>query len=81
MKRQLQELGRELLGLPPDSRAYLAARLLESLDVAEADHEVDHYDQLWKEEAKKRLAEMREGKVTPIPLEEVLRDIKARLGH
>lgn len=78
-KERFSQLGFELLSLPTESRAYLAARLLDSLE--DVDEEDENYDRLWMEEAQRRFAEMREGKVKPVSLEEVIRDMKARLGH
>lgn len=77
MNQRLQELGLELLGLPTESRAYLAARLIESLD----DTEDEMTEQMWMEEIDRRLAEVREGKAELIPVEDVIKEMKASLGH
>ncbi|MCE5228200.1 addiction module protein [bacterium] len=77
MNQRLQELSLELLGLPIKSRAYLAARLLESLD--EDEDEIN--DQMWMDEINRRLADVREGKAELIPVEDVIKELKASLGH
>jgi hypothetical protein len=58
--------------LPPNACAYLAERLLESLDEAGA-------EQAWIDEAKRRRDEVRTGKVKPVPAKEVYRRIERLL--
>lgn len=77
MNQRLQELGLELLGLPTESRAYLAARLIESLD----DTEDEMTEQMWMEEIDRRIAQIHEGKAELIPVEDVIKEMKASLGH
>jgi len=68
MTATVKSLAETVVLLPPKARAYLAERLLESLDDAGA-------EQAWIEEAKRRRDEVRSGKVKPIPAEEVYRRI------
>jgi putative addiction module component (TIGR02574 family) len=62
------------LALPPEGRAVLAEKLLESL--AEQD-QID-IDKAWLAEAEKRLAELQRGEAKAIPAEEVMRTLKIR---
>ena len=63
------------LNLQPRSRAKLAEKLLRSLD-ALSDEEVEA---MWVEEAERRGAELDEGREVAIPMDDVLRDARARL--
>lgn len=72
----LEELETEALKLNPTSRARLASKLLNSLEVlSEAEIE-----RLWAEEALRRNEEMEKGVVAARPAEDVIRDARARLG-
>lgn len=65
----------EVLALPEPDRAYLARRLIASLDVTvDADAET-----LWNEVIDRRSCEIEEGKVTCRPVEEAVRDIRGKL--
>ena len=63
------------MSLPSDARKRLAIRLLESLDVAD-DHE--SVDAAWASELATRIDDIRSGKVTTVPGEQVFADISAR---
>jgi putative addiction module component (TIGR02574 family) len=62
------------LALPADDRAELAERLLLSLD--EKHH--SELDTAWIEIVERRIADMAEGRVLPIPGDEALRMIRQR---
>jgi putative addiction module component (TIGR02574 family) len=62
------------LSLPPGARAMLADHLLESLD----GEDQKRIDALWAEEAERRVKEVEDGVVTPIPGEEVMNRLRAR---
>lgn len=67
-------LEKEALGLPPDKRAKLAQRLLQSLDeLSEAEAE-----KLWLEEALQRAREIDAGKVSLVT-QELERRVRARI--
>ena len=66
----------ELLGLPASSRAMLARQLLTSLE----EDELPDVNSRWIEVAKRRAAEIDEGKVECIPAEEVFRELREELG-
>ena len=69
----IDELRRQALKLDPVVRAELARQLLESLDdLPEAEIE-----RLWLEEAERRRADVKAGKVTPIPMDEVFARARA----
>jgi putative addiction module component (TIGR02574 family) len=69
----LEQLEAAALSLPPEGRARLAERLLASL---EDDPEVTA---AWLEEVKRRNADIEEGRVVPIPAEEVFAKARAKL--
>lgn len=65
----------QMLALPAEDRAYLARELIASLDdTIDADREI-----LWDEVLDRRGREIEEGTVTCRPVEEVIRDIQAKL--
>ncbi len=66
----------EVLALPQQDRAYLAHQLIASLDdTVDADVETQ-----WNEVIDRRSREIEEGKVTCRPVEETVRDIRAKLN-
>ena len=65
----IEELLIEAMKLGLEARAKLAQRLILSLDIP-TESEVED---LWIKEAERRLQELLEKKVTPIPAEEVIR--------
>lgn len=69
MKRNVAELLREALELPPEARAALAGSLIDSLD-----DEVDEgVEAAWDAEIARRIQELDEGKVKLVPWAEVRR--------
>jgi putative addiction module component (TIGR02574 family) len=62
------------LALPPGLRAMLAEHLLKSLD-AQQQAEIDR---LWAEVAERRIQAVAQGTATPIPGEQVLRELRER---
>ena len=70
-----KELINEAAALPAKERALLVDSLLRSLDQPESD-----IDKKWASVANKRLAEMRSGKVKPVPGDEVFERIQNRFG-
>jgi len=69
-----EEILRAALALPPGMRAALADHLLASLDGPDQ----KRINALWAEEAERRLKEIEDGVVTPIPGEEVMNRLRAR---
>ena len=65
----------DALSLPETSRAYLAEKLLESIDYEE---DIPVRD-AWRQEALRRAQEIDEGKVECIPAEKVFTDLEQRL--
>ncbi len=65
----------EVLSLPVEERARIANTLLESLNVPNP-----AIDKKWAEVAKRRLEELRSGKVKPIPGEEVFEKVQKRFS-
>jgi putative addiction module component (TIGR02574 family) len=66
-----KELLEEVVSLPVEERATVADPILRSLNPPESD-----IDRKWARVAQRRLAELRSGKVKPVPGEEVF----ARIG-
>ena len=71
----LQTIEREALSLAPADRAKLAHELLESLDTLSP----AEIDELWLDEAERRLRELDAGRVQLVPAEEVYRKAQALL--
>ena len=75
MARTMEQIIAEALQLDEKERAQMAHQLLVSLEpVAEDPAEIE---QAWIEEALRRNAEMESGEVEGIPVDEVLRRIRA----
>lgn len=72
-----EEILSAALALPPEMRAALADHLLRSLDAPDQ----KRIDALWAEEAARRIKEIDDGVVTPIPGEEVMKRLRARRGR
>lgn len=73
MTTKVKALAKTAVLLPPEDRTYLAEQLLMSLDEADL-------EQQWAAEAKRRRDEIRSGRVTPVPAEEVYRRIERLLA-
>ena len=71
--RKIEDQARDL---PPKERARLALKLIESLDPGE-DEDVE---ELWLDEAERRLADYDAGKTTARPADEVFAEIEKKLG-
>lgn len=65
----------EILSLPVEERAVIADSLLKSLNPP--DHDID---KKWIATAKRRLQEIRTGKVKPIPGDEVFAEVHERFS-
>jgi len=75
MATNWEKLADEAMSLSSESRAKLADRLVESLDVAE----LSAIDHLWITEAIRRRDEVRSGKVEAIDGEAALRKVRESL--
>ncbi len=75
MAANWEQLAEQAMALPSESRARLADRLVESLDVAE----LGAIDNLWVAEAIRRRDEVRSGSVETIDGEEALRKVRDSL--
>ena len=73
--KKTNDLFAEAISLPLDIRTQLVDRLLRSLHPIQKE-----IDELWAIEAEKRVQELRTGKITSIPGEDVFRKIGERLG-
>jgi putative addiction module component (TIGR02574 family) len=77
MSLTVDQLAGEAMQLPPASRALLAEKIVESLDLAQT----DDIQRLWTEEAIRRRDEIRPGKVQPIPGDDVLAEVRRIVGR
>jgi putative addiction module component (TIGR02574 family) len=73
MNTDIDTLEAEALKLTPTERAALAQRLLASLD------EDAKIDEAWAVEVERRIAEIENGSVQLIPIEEALAQVRAAL--
>ena len=71
------QITEEAMKLPPDSKALLADKLVESLE----SEDPDEIQRLWSAEAIRRRDEVRSGQVQPIPGEEVLEEVRRLVGR
>ena len=78
MTPQLSELLQKALALSGEERGLLIDRLVESLDDEPAEEGVEA---AWDDEIKRRVEDIRSGRVRTIPGEEVLGRLKARRRH
>ena len=75
MAKPTRELESKALKLSPRTRARLAQPLISSLE-----REVDaDAEKLWRQEAERRLGEIKSGKVAGIPAEKVIRKARSSL--
>jgi len=65
----------QVLHLPRESRAFLAEKLLESLD-----HEEFEVSPEWMEEIRRRCRQIDDGTVDLVPADEVLEQIDRQIG-
>ena len=70
-------LAEAAMQLPMTSRALLADKLVESLEVAEP----DDIQRIWNVEAIRRRDEVRSGQVQPIPGAQVLAEVRTLVGR
>jgi putative addiction module component (TIGR02574 family) len=76
MTPQISEVLQKALALSTQERGLLIDRLIQSLDDEPAE---EGLDEAWADEIKRRVDEIRSGKVQLIPGEEVRRRLAARL--
>jgi hypothetical protein len=76
MATTLEQVAKEAMALPSESRAQLADLLVESLD----GEELGRIEQMWLVEAKRRRDEVRSGTVETVTGEEALRSVRDSLG-
>src|SRR6185437_16934181 len=70
------DLIKEALKLDARERASMAGRLLESLD----DLSTDEAEHLWLDEAQRRDAAVQDGRLSSVPAQQVIAELKAVLG-
>ena len=77
MLMTVEQIAEEALALPSEARALLADRLVESLDPAED----GLIRQIWMREARRRIDEVRSGKVETIPGEEAFAQVRQAIAR
>jgi len=75
MSGKAGELLKEALALPLEERAELASSLIDSLDLSTG----EDVEVAWQEEIARRIAEVRAGRATMVPWEEVRKKARAIL--
>ena len=73
----LEAIAQELLALPRSSRAFLAERLIESID----DDASPEIEDAWGEEISRRIAEYGGCRVKAVPAEDVFAEARERLNE
>ena len=76
MSSSTRKLDEQFAGLSQKERARLALKLIESLDPG-TDEDAE---ELWLDEAERRLAEYDAGKTKSRPVNDVVSEIKSKLG-
>ena len=76
MSRDVGEILKEALALPPEARAALAESLWDSLD-SEVDSDAEN---AWRQEIRRRLADLDSGAVIAIPWSEARLQLLAKLS-
>jgi putative addiction module component (TIGR02574 family) len=76
MSREVSEVLAKAMQLSSHERGLLIDQLVESLDDEPADPDAE---EAWAQEIKRRVDDVRSGKVKLIPGEEVMREMAARL--
>jgi putative addiction module component (TIGR02574 family) len=69
-----EEIISAALALPPGARAMLAEHLLDSLN----GEDQKRVDALWADEIERRIRDVDEGKVTPVPGDQVMDRLRSR---
>jgi putative addiction module component (TIGR02574 family) len=77
MALTLDQLANEAMQLPAESRALLAEKIVESLDLAQT----EEIQRLWADEAIRRRDDVRSGRVQPIPGDEVFAEVRRIVGR
>jgi len=77
MSMTVEQIAAEALSLPSEARALLADRLVESLDPAEE----GVVRQIWASEAKRRLDDVRSGRIQTIPGDEALARVRSAVAR
>jgi putative addiction module component (TIGR02574 family) len=72
MNAETEAIFSAALSLPPDNRASLAEKLLDSLGKKEQ----EEIDAAWAKEAEDRLKAFEEGKIKGVPIQEVMRSVR-----
>jgi putative addiction module component (TIGR02574 family) len=73
MATPMHDLEAEVLGLPPEDRARILERLIASFEPESASQKA------WLNEAQRRRAEVKAGKVAMVPGDEALARVRARI--
>ena len=75
-----KQLVEQALALPQKARARLALLLVNSLDAPGEEITPKEWAKVWHTELKKRIEEVRLGKVKTVPAHRVMAELKAKYG-
>jgi len=75
-----KQLAEQALALPQKARARLALLLMKSLDAPGEEINPKEWAKVWGIELKKRIEEIRSGKVKTVPADRVMAELKAKYG-
>jgi putative addiction module component (TIGR02574 family) len=75
-----KQLAKQALALPEKDRARLAHLLIQSLEVPGEKVGPKEWARAWDIELKKRMEEIRSGKVKTIPAHQVMAELRAKYG-
>ena len=78
MSTSAEEILTAALKLPHEERAQLAGKLVESLDESQEELSESEWEAVWLAECERRLEEVRAGRMTERPADEVFAEARAR---
>ncbi len=80
MASKLHELEKQILQLSAHERAFLAKKLIRSLDEGEEEEVDPDLEQLWAEEAHRRYEAYKEGKTTARNADQVMKEARSKFS-
>ncbi|TDX99547.1 addiction module protein [Thiohalophilus thiocyanatoxydans] len=78
MSRSIAEIEKDLMALPIQDRARIAADLIRSLDKDDEILSREELDAAWLEEIQRRVQDVHEGRVELLDAEQVMAELRAR---
>lgn len=75
-----KKIAKQALALPESERARLAQLLMKSLEAPGEEIDPKEWEKVWNIELKKRIGDIRSGKVKAVPAAQVMRELRAKYG-